>query len=45
MQSILSSSLFIDIQALAPVGYCPVCGGELYGPQGRCFRCEEEGEA
>ena len=38
------SVLYIDIQSLPPAGYCEKCGGEVYRPSLRCYRCEEEEE-
>ena len=40
----LESVLYIDIQSLPPAGYCEKCGGEVYRPSLRCYRCEEEEE-
>jgi hypothetical protein len=35
--------LYIDPQAAAPAGYCPVCGGALYSPSLTCLRCARNG--
>ncbi|MDO5153745.1 MAG: hypothetical protein Q4D50_10370 [Eubacteriales bacterium] len=37
------STLFIDPQAALPACFCPVCGGECYGPGCICIRCERRG--
>ena len=34
------SVLHIDPQTQPPLGFCPVCGGEIYGAGGNCPRCE-----
>ena len=36
----IEGTLFEDLQARVPVGYCPVCGGAVYGWEGSCLRCE-----
>ena len=36
----IESNLYIDLQTLPPRSFCPVCGGERYGPGLRCLRCE-----
>ncbi len=36
----IDPTLFIDLQALPPVGPCAGCGGESYRPGGLCLRCE-----
>lgn len=36
----IESTLYIDVQALPPGDFCPVCGGERYLPGLRCIRCE-----
>lgn len=35
--------MYDDPNAVAPVAFCPVCGGEIYGPGG-CLRCRLRGE-
>lgn len=37
----IESTLYIDIQAQIPGGFCPICGGELYAPSFACLRCDE----
>lgn len=32
--------LYTDPQAQKPQGFCPVCGGEIYAPEGICLRCQ-----
>ena len=33
----------VDWQALPPMGWCVVCGREVYGPgEEKCGRCEKE---
>ena len=36
----IEGTLFTDPQARIPAGYCPVCGGALYGTEENCLRCE-----
>lgn len=36
----LEQTLYIDIQAKRPVGFCNLCGGEIYEKNGLCLRCE-----
>ena len=36
----IAPNLYIDIQDQPPLCFCPRCGGELYGPDLRCLRCE-----
>lgn len=40
--------LFFDPQDAPVIGYCSVCGGEIYAGDGSqpdiCFFCREEGE-
>ena len=31
-----------DPNAAVPVAFCPICGGEIYGPSG-CLWCQERG--
>lgn len=31
--------LYIDPQSVAPSGFCPECGGEVYPPGHDCLRC------
>ena len=33
-------NLYVDVQALPPADFCPVCGGERYRPGLHCLRCE-----
>ncbi len=35
--------LYFDPQAEKPVSFCPICGGERYGPGENCLRCERRG--
>ncbi len=32
--------LYIDNEAAVPAGLCQTCGGEMYGQDGFCLRCE-----
>ena len=41
MQTDYESTLYIDEQAAAPAGFCPVCLGALYRPSLVCLRCGE----
>lgn len=34
--------MYDDPNAAVPVAFCPVCGGEIYGPSG-CLWCWERG--
>jgi len=40
---VFESILYTDPQAERPVCFCPVCGGECYGPSGICVNCERRG--
>ena len=40
MDTAIESTLYIDPQAAIPVGFCDVCGGEIYTSGGSCPRCE-----
>jgi len=35
----IEATLYIDAQAARPVGFCTICGGELYLPGSNCLRC------
>ena len=37
------SILFLDLQAVRPVCFCEICGGERYWPSLICLRCEKGG--
>lgn len=32
--------LFLDPQKAVPTGHCGTCGGEFYGGERRCLRCQ-----
>ena len=36
----IAPNLYTDIQDVPPEDFCPICGGELYGPGLTCLRCE-----
>ena len=36
----MEETLYLDLQAIPPDAFCPVCGGEQYLPSLRCLRCE-----
>ena len=38
----MEAVLYTDPQTQPPQGFCPVCGGEIYAPQGICLRCERQ---
>ena len=39
MATSMEAVLYTDPQAQPPRGFCPVCGGEIYAPEGDCLRC------
>lgn len=39
MNVTIEQTLYTDPQAQSPKGYCPACGGALYGPGFSCIRC------
>lgn len=41
MANAIEQTLYEDPQGAIPAGYCPVCGGALYGPESPCLRCQE----
>ena len=38
----IEPTLYIDLQAQIPAGYCPVCGGALFRPSLECLRCRRD---
>ncbi len=40
MSTAIQQTLYIDPQMKKPVGFCPVCGGEIYAADGTCLHCE-----
>ena len=40
MSEAIQPTLYIDIQTIPPMFFCPRCGGECYPPTGICIRCE-----
>ena len=36
----IEAVLYMDPQAVKPVGFCPVCARELYPPTLTCLHCE-----
>ena len=44
MRQIVETVLYIDPQAARPVGFCPVCGGAIYAPEGSCIRCQRDAQ-
>jgi hypothetical protein len=36
----IEPTLYIDLQAAVPAGFCPKCGGAVYKPGLYCLRCE-----
>ena len=39
----IQGTLYTDLQAQVPAGYCPRCGGAVYRPSLACLRCERRG--
>lgn len=44
MSKQIEEILFFDPQDVRPVGFCPVCGGEVYSMDGICLRCERRSQ-